>query len=328
MIRHAFVNQKRYKMKIALIDDWLQDSAKSADWSALSTEHQLDIYHDTLEGEALIERLLPYDIIGIMRERTPFDKALIDALPNLKAIVTSGMRNLSIDTAHARQKNIEVMGTRSPGHATAELAMTLIGVLARDVFPSALSMKEGGWQVATGRDLRGAKLGVLGLGRLGEQVAHLGKAFGMDVQAWSQNLTQERCDEVGVRYCDKEHFFKTADFISIHLKMSDRVRDLINEDVFNLMKPDACIVNTSRAGIVNKDALIQALSTGTIKSAATDVYDKEPLPVDDALRSLPNLIMTPHIGYVTAETMQVFYDEMREDIEAFIKGEPTRLLPA
>ena len=315
-------------MKIALIDDWLEDGLKSADWSALSKTHQLDIFHDTLIGDALIERLLPYDIIGIMRERTPFDKQLIDALPNLKAIVTSGMRNLSIDTAYARQKNIEVMGTESPGHATAELAMTLIGVLAREVVPSALSMKEGGWQVATGRDLRGAKLGILGLGRLGGQLAKLGQAFGMDVQAWSQNLTSARCDEMGVRYCDKESFFKTSDFISIHLKMSDRVRGLIDDEAFAMMKSDACLVNTSRSGIVDRAALIKALSTGAIHAAATDVYDVEPVPVNDELRALPNLIMTPHIGYVTAETMQIFYDQMREDIEAFIAGKPIRLLPA
>ena len=315
-------------MKIALIDDWLEDGLKSADWSALSNSHQLDVFHDTLTGDALIERLFPYDIIGIMRERTPFDKHLIDALPNLKAIVTSGMRNLSIDTAYARQKHIEVMGTESPGHATAELAMTLIGVLAREVVPSAISMKDGGWQVATGRDLRGAKLGILGLGRLGGQLAHLGQAFGMDVQAWSQNLTSERCDEVGVRYCDKGSFFKTSDFISVHLKMSERVRGLIDDEVFAMMKSDACLVNTSRSGIVDRAALIKALSTGGIHAAATDVYDVEPVPVDDELRALPNLIMTPHIGYVTAETMQIFYDQMREDIEAFIAGKPIRLLPA
>jgi len=314
-------------MKIALIDDWLEDSQKSADWSALMKEHQVDIYHDTITGEALIKRLLPYDIIGIMRERTPFDKALIDALPNLKAIITSGMRNLSIDTAYARSKNIEVMGTESPGHATAELAMTLIGVLAREIVPSALSMQQGGWQVATGRDLRGAKLGILGLGRLGGQLAKLGQAYGMDVQAWSQNLTPERCQEMGVRYCDRDSFFKTSDFISIHLKMSDRVRGLVDETAFDLMKKDACIINTSRAGIIDKAALIKALSVGAIHAAATDVYDIEPLPQDDELRALPNLIMTPHIGYVTKETMRIFYDQMREDIEAFIAGNPMRLLP-
>lgn len=315
-------------MKIALIDDWLEDSQKSADWSALMKEHQVDIYHDTITGDALIQRLLPYDIIGIMRERTPFDKALIDALPNLKAIITSGMRNLSIDTAYARSKNIEVMGTESPGHATAELAMTLIGVLAREIVPSAISMQQGGWQVATGRDLRGAKLGILGLGRLGGQLAKLGQAYGMDVQAWSQNLTQERCQEMGVRYCDRDSFFKTSDFISIHLKMSDRVRGLVDETVFDLMKKDACIINTSRAGIIDRTALIKALSTGAIQAAATDVYDEEPLPQDDELRALPNLIMTPHIGYVTIETMRIFYDQMREDIEAFIAGNPIRLLPS
>ena len=184
------------------------------------------------------------------------------------------------------------------------------------------------WQVATGRDLRGAKLGILGLGRLGGQLAKLGQAYGMDVQAWSQNLTQDRCQEMGVRYCDKQSFFETSDFISIHLKMSDRVRGLVDDTIFDLMKKDACIINTSRAGIIDRSALIKALSTGAIHAAATDVFDQEPLPQNDELRALPNLIITPHIGYVTKETMLIFYDQMREDIEAFIAGNPIRLLPA
>ncbi|MGC6529678.1 MAG: D-2-hydroxyacid dehydrogenase family protein [Candidatus Puniceispirillaceae bacterium] len=311
-------------MKIAIIDDWQNDAPKSADWQSLANHHQLDFYQDTLTGVDLVERLAPYDIIGIMRERTPMTRALLYQLPNLKAIVTSGMRNLSIDQQAAREKNIMVMGTQSPGHATAELAMTLIGMLARDIFANATSMTQGGWQVSTGSDLRGTTLGVLGLGRLGSQIASLGKAYGMNVQAWSQNLTKDRCDEVGVQYAPKDVFFQTSDFISVHLKMSDRVRHLIGEAELSMMKPTACLVNTSRSGIIDSDALIKALKTGSVRAAATDVFDTEPLPSDAILRQTPNLVMTPHIGYVTSQTMDVFYGQMKEAIEQFIKGSPVR----
>ena len=312
--------------KIALLDDWMDDARQAADWSCLS-DHQIDVFHDTITGDALIERLQPYSILGVMRERTPLTKEVIDALPNLRAIITSGMRNASIDTAYARSKGIVVMGTQSPGHATAELAMILIGNLARQIIPSAHAMQEGGWQVATGRDLRGARLGILGLGRLGSEVAKFGQAFGMDVVAWSQNLTKERCDEVGVTFLDKTTFFQSCDFITIHLKLSERVRHLIDAEMLALMKDDAYLINTSRAPIIDKDALAEALRSGAIGGAAIDVYDYEPLPSDDPLRQLPNLIMTPHIGYVTKETMQIFYGQMAEGIAAFIDGKPIRELP-
>lgn len=313
-------------MKIALLDDWMSDALKSSDWSQLSANHQLDVFHDTLTGSALIERLYEYDILGIMRERTKFDAAVIDALPNLKAIVTTGKHNNAIDIAHAAQKQIVVMGTDSPGFATAELAMTLIGALARQLVPSVNSMQQGGWQVATGSDLRGKTLGILGLGRLGKQLAHFGKAYGMDIQAYSQNLTAEICQEQNVRYCDKQTFFETSDFISIHLKMSDRVRHLVGADELQSMKNTAYLVNTSRSGIIDTDALVAALHSGSIKGAAIDVYDKEPVPADDPLRTTPNLVMTPHIGYVTAQTMVVFYDQMREIIESYIAGKPISVI--
>ena len=311
--------------KIALLDDWMDDARQAADWSCLS-DHQIDVFHDTITGDALIERLQPYSILGVMRERTPLTKQVIDALPNLRAIITSGMRNASIDAAYARSKGIVVMGTQSPGHATAELAMILIGNLARQIIPSAQAMQEGGWQVATGRDLRGARLGILGLGRLGSEVAKFGQAFGMDVVAWSQNLTKERCDEVGVTFLDKTTFFQSCDFITIHLKLSERVRHLIDAEMLALMKDDAYLINTSRAPIIDRDALAEALKSGAIGGAAIDVYDYEPLPSDDPLRQLPNLIMTPHIGYVTKETMQIFYGQMAEGIAAFIDGKPIREL--
>ena len=311
-------------MKIAIIDDWLNDAPKSANWDQLAAHHQIDFYQDTLTGEALIQRLAPYDIIGIMRERTPFDAALISALPQLKAIVTTGMHNQSIDQEAAKQASIMVMGTHSPGHATAELAMILIGTLARDLFANATSMTGIGWQVSTGRDLRGATLGILGLGRLGLQLAKFGQAFGMDVQAWSQNLTQDRCDAAGVRFVDKDRFFATSDYISIHLKLSDRVRHLVGKKELEMMKQSACLVNSSRAPIIDTDALIEALQKGQIRAAATDVYDAEPVPSDHIVRQIPNLLCTPHIGYVTEQTMAIFYSEMVETISHYIAGTPIR----
>ena len=313
-------------MKIALLDDWQENAHEFADWARVREGHQLDIYHDTIEGDLLIQRLQDYDVLCLMRERTLFSAEVINALPNLKAIITSGMRNAAIDLDACKAREIIVSGTASPGHATAELAMTLIGAMARQIIPSANSMTQGGWQIGTGRDLRGATLGILGLGRLGGQVAALGKAFGMEVQAWSQNLTPERAAEQGVTYKDKEAFFATSDFISIHLKLSSRVTGLVGAEELAWMKPDACIVNTSRAPIIDETALIQALNTGKLGGAALDVYHHEPLPKDDALRTTPNLILTPHIGYVTQETMRIFYAETLESLEAYLTGVPIRLL--
>lgn len=313
-------------MKIALLDDWQNNASSFADFARLSTDHQLDIYTDTISGPDLIERLYPYDIILAMRERTGLRADVLSQLPNLKVIITCGMRNAAIDLDYCKANHITVCGTESPGHATAELAMMLVGMLARQLYPSVQSMATGGWQVSTGRDLRGARLGILGLGRLGSQVAGLGKAFGMEVQAWSQNLTAETCAEQGVIYAPKDEFFATSDFISIHLKLSDRVTGLVGATELDQMKSDACIVNTSRAPIIDQSALYAALQQGRIGGAALDVFDTEPLPADDLFRGLPNVILTPHIGYVTAETMRVFYGGMLEALEAFLAGKPIRLL--
>jgi phosphoglycerate dehydrogenase-like enzyme len=219
-----------------------------------------------------------------------------------------------------------VSGTGSPGHATSELAFTLIAMQARQIFASATAMREGGWQTHLGRDLRGTRLGILGLGRLGAQLAGYAKAFGMEIQAWSQNLTEERCDEVGVSYVDRDTFFRSSDFISIHLKLSARVRHLIGAEEIAMMKPDAYLVNTSRAPIIDMEALTTALESRQIAGAAIDVYDHEPVPANDPLRNTPNLLMTPHIGYVTRETMGIFYGETLEAVEAMIAGSPIREL--
>ena len=313
-------------MKIALLDDWQNNSFMFADFARLRNEHQLDVFTDTISGPELIARLQPYDIILAMRERTGLGEEILSQLPNLKAIITCGMRNAAIALDYCKANNITVCGTESPGHATAELAMVLIGMLARQLYPSVHSMASGGWQVGTGRDLRGARLGILGLGRLGGQVAAMGKAFGMNVQAWSQNLTPQICAEHQVSYASKDEFFSTSDFISIHLKLSDRVTGLVGKAELDMMKENASIINTSRAPIIDRDALLSALQEKRIGGAALDVFDAEPLPADDGLRHLPNVILTPHIGYVTAETMKVFYGGMLEALEAYLAGKPIRSL--
>ena len=313
-------------MKIALLDDWQNNALTFAEFERLKPEHQLDVFTDTVDGAVLVERLQPYDIILAMRERTGLQVDILSQLPHLQAVITCGMRNAAIDLNYCKAKNIMVCGTESPGHATSELAMMLIGMLARDLYTSVHSMASGGWQVSTGRDLRGATLGILGLGRLGSQVAQLGMAFGMSVQAWSQNLTPDRCSEEGVSYALKDDFFSTSDFISIHLKLSDRVKGLIGANELALMKPNAYVVNTSRAPIIDQRALLAALQEKRIGGAALDVYDQEPLPADNPFRGLPNVILTPHIGYVTAQTMAVFYGGMLEALEAYLAGQPIRCL--
>lgn len=318
-------------MKIAVLDDWVECARDCCDWNRLGTNEAgtniaVDIFHDTISGKTLVERLQPYDIICIMRERTPIDARLMDQLPNLRGIITSGMRNAALDIAAAKTRGIMLSGTESPGHATAELAFTLIAMQARQLFTAAQSMADGGWQTHLGRDLRGARLGILGLGRLGEALAKYGAAFGMNVQAWSQNLTKDRCAEVGVDYVDRETLFRTSDFISIHLKLSDRVRHLVGVDELAMMQRDAYLVNTSRAPIIDMHALTAALKTKKIAGAAIDVYDLEPLPSNDPLRGTTNLLMTPHIGYVTRETMKIFYSQTLEAIEAMIAGRPIRQL--
>ena len=313
-------------MKIAILDDWLNCAKQSANWDNLAKDVQIDFFKDTISGDKLIQRLLPYQIICLMRERTEFNSRLMEQLPNLRGIVTSGMRNAAIDLVTAKAQGIVVSGTASPGHATAELAFFLIGAMARGLLPSVHSMRDGGWQTHLGRDLRNSRFGILGLGRLGAEVARYGKAFGMNVQAWSQNLTNARCEEIGVHYADKETFFKTSDFISIHLKLSDRVRHLISANELNMMQTDAYLVNTSRASIIDMNALTTALEAQQIAGAAIDVYDLEPLPIDDPLRKTRNLLMTPHIGYVTRETMEIFYGQTLEAIQAMISGDPIRQL--
>ena len=314
-------------MKIALLDDYQGVALSSADWSILPPEAEVTVFRDTLsDQDALVSRLEPFAVIGAMRERTPFPRALLERLPNLKLLITSGMRNAAIDVAAAQDLGITVCGTASPGHATAELTWGLILALARRIVSEHEALRRGAWQQGLGRDLRGATLGVVGLGRLGGQVAGFGKAFGMEVIAWSTNLTAERAAEVGAEAVSKEDLFRRSDFITIHQRLSARTRGLVDAEAFSWMKADAYLVNTSRGPIVDRDALIAALREGRIAGAAVDVFDQEPLPRRDELRGLENLLATPHIGYVTRETYAVFYRGMAEGIAAFMQGAPVRVM--
>jgi phosphoglycerate dehydrogenase-like enzyme len=314
-------------MKLAILDDYQRVALKMADWSRLRDSVEITAFDHNLGGlDEVADALQDFEIVCIMRERTPFPATLFDRLPRLKLLVTTGKRNDSIDLDAARRHGVTVCGTRSSGHATAELAFGLILALARGLIIEATSMREGGWQVGLGRDLRGAVLGILGLGRLGSQVAGFARAFGMDVIAWSQNLSEARAAEVGARRVSKDELFTSADFVTIHLRLSDRTQGLVGARELALMKPDAYLVNTSRGPIVDQRALIEALEQGRIGGAALDVYDIEPLPADHALRRVQTLLLTPHVGYVTRETYRVFYGEMVDVVRSFLEGRPQNVL--
>jgi phosphoglycerate dehydrogenase-like enzyme len=307
--------------KIAILDDYQQVALTLADWQQLLSSCAITVFSDHLPyGDALVARLEPFEVLCIMRERTPFPRALLSRLPYLKLLITSGARNAAIDLAAARDLNITVCGTRSPGYATPELAMGLILSLARGLPREIDSFRHGGWQVGVGRDLHGSILGILGLGRLGSRVAALGTAFGMHVIAWSQNLTEQRAQEVGVRRVGKEELFSHSDFLTIHLKLGDRSRGIVDAQALAMMKPSACLINTSRGSIVDEAALLDALNSEQIAGAAIDVYDEEPLPADHPLRHMRNAICTPHIGYVTEQTYQAFYTGMVDVIKSYLAG--------
>lgn len=314
-------------MKIALLDDYQGVALGCADWSAVQAKAEVTVFRDTItDPEALVARLQDFEIIGIMRERTPFPRALLERLPRLKLLLTTGHRNASVDVAAARELGITVCGTPSSAHAAAELTWALIMAAARRLDMENRSFREGGWQAGLGRDLHGATLGVIGLGRLGSLVAGYGRAFGMKVIAWSQNLTPERAAECGAEAVDKETLFRQADFITLHLKLSDRSRGLVGTEELALMKPDAWVVNTSRGPIVDRAALLAALQDKRIGGAALDVFDEEPLPADDPLRRLDNVVATPHVGYVSRENYGQMYRVTAENIIAFLDGNPQNLI--
>jgi phosphoglycerate dehydrogenase-like enzyme len=312
---------------IAILDDYQNVALSFADWSRLQEAHRLAVFTHAFESQDAARRELQgFDVVCCMRERTPFPRALIEALPSLKLIVTAGMRNAAIDMEAAAQHGIKVCGTDSGGHATAELTMGLIVALARNLHIEFANMREGRWQTTVGRDLRGRTLGIVGLGRLGGHVARMAQAFGMKVLAWSPNLTDERAREHGAERVAKEVLLREADVISVHMVLSARSRGIVAAEDLALMKPTAFFVNTSRAPLVDNAALSAALAGGRIAGAALDVYEVEPLPAADALRKEPRAILTPHIGYVTEETYRLFYAGMVEAIEGWLAGRPVRVI--
>ena len=315
-------------MRVAIIDDYQNAALKSADWSPVAAGAEITVFNNNLKAiDALVERLKDFDVICMMRERTPFPRALIEKLPKLKMLATSGMVNRSIDLQAATERGIVVCGTDNVGTTTAELTWGHILGLARSIPQEDRATREGHWQTTLGTGIHGKTLGVLGLGKVGARVAKLGQAFGMRVIAWSQNLTEERCQEVGVAHAgSKEKLMADADFITIHLALSDRTRGLIGKPELALMKPSTYIINTSRGPSIDQSALIDALERGAIAGAGIDVYDVEPLPADHPMRRLPRSIITPHLGFVSDENWRVFYGQTAENVGAFLKKAPIRVL--
>jgi phosphoglycerate dehydrogenase-like enzyme len=315
-------------MLIAVLDDYQGVARDFAAWSRLDG-HEVVFFHEPLADTDEVARSLhPFEIVCAMRERTAFPAELLDRLPNLRLLVTTGMRNASIDLEAAARHGITVCGTEAAGSPTAELAWGLILALVRRIPEEDERIRQGGWQSTVGVGLEGKTLGIVGLGRLGSAVARVGAAFGMRLLAWSENLTAGLAAGCGAELVTKDELLRTADVVTIHLVLSDRTRGLIGARELGLMKPTAFLVNTSRGPIVDEEALVAALESGTIAGAGLDVYDREPLPDYDPLRSAPNTVLTPHLGYVTAENYRTFYEQTVEDVEAFLAGSPVRVLGA
>ena len=315
--------------KIAILDDYQEVALEMADWGTLPADAEITVFKDHLaEIDAVAERLADFEIVAIMRERTPFPRALFEKLPKLELLVTSGTGNASIDLAAATDHAVTVCGAGASMSSTAELTWGLILALLRHIPLEDSETRAGKWQVTLGRDLHGGTLGVLGLGRIGSQVAKVGDAFGMTVIAWSPNLTAERAAERGARLVSKDELLADSDVLSIHMRLSERTRGLIGRRELGLMKPTACLINTSRGPIVEEAALIDALRGGNIGGAGLDVFDIEPLPLDHPLRNLENTVITPHLGYVSNETYRAFYGGMAEDIAAYLAGAPIRVMNA
>ncbi len=315
------------KPSIAILDDYYHRAIEYADWNNAGFAN-FTFFDKPFESEAaLVNALKPFQAVGLMRERTPFPASVIEQLPNLQLIVTSGKKNAAIDVKAATSKNITVCGTESPGHATAELALLLMMTLARQIIPLTNALKQQNeWQPVMGQDLRGKTLGVLGLGRLGSQLAGFAKALGMEVVAWSQNLQTQTCTDQGVEHVNRQQLFERADFLSIHLRHSDRTHHMVNAQDLTRLGTKGYIINTSRAEIINLNDLKAALDNNIIAGAATDVFPVEPASNTHWLVNHPNILATPHIGYCTQETFAVFYQQMLEAFTAFYKGAPIRVL--
>ena len=307
------------KLKVAILDDYQNIAHHFADWEKLSENIDLKIFNEYIGDDTnLSEKLFDFDVLCLMRERTPLPGILINQLPNLKLVITSGMWNASVDSETLEKKNIIYCGTETKIHSTAELAWALIMNSWRGLQVEIQNMKDGNWQTTIGRGLKGNTLGIFGLGKQGLQVAGYAKAFGMKVIAWSHNLKQEDCEKVGVKYVSSSDLFKMSDILTIHTRLSDRTKGYIDKNNLRLMKKESVVVNTSRGPIINEKDLIDALNNKVISFAALDVYDQEPLPSEHILRRTKNVILTPHIGYVSVEAYEKFFNGYLKAIEGFL----------
>ena len=314
-------------LKVAILDDYQNVSQQFVDLKKLPGKYEIKIFSEPFVDEAdAIEQLAEFEALLIMRERTPITKNLIENLTKLKFIITSGLRNKSIDLDAAKKRKIVVSGTESNTNPTPELTWALILGLARNLKEEIDNMYQGYWQTSVGVELKGKILGLIGLGKVGTQVAKVGKAFGMQVMAWSENLNLDTCKELDVLPCSKEDLIKNSDFLSIHVQGGERYKNCITLKEMDKMKKTSFLINTSRGPIINEDDLIIALSTNVIAGAGLDVYEKEPLSENNKLRFLPNALLTPHIGYVTAENYHVYFTQMIESLEACINGKPIRVI--
>jgi phosphoglycerate dehydrogenase-like enzyme len=316
------------RTRCAILDDYQNVALNVTDWSKVAGDLDIKVFNQHLGGaDNVIKALQGFPIVCAMRERTAFPRAVIEKLPDLKLLITTGARNASIDVAAAKERGIIVCSTPSVGSPTAGIAIGLMLELTRRIGYENARMKAGvPWQSTIGIDLEGMTLGVLGLGKLGTRTATIAKAFGMKVIAWSQNLTAEKCAAAGVDYVGKEDLFRRADFITIHLVLSARTRSLVGASEFALMKPTAYIINTSRGPIIDEAALLTALREKRIAGAGLDVFDVEPLPIDHPLRKMDNVVLTPHLGYVALQNYRAYFAGVVEDIRAFLDGKPIRVL--
>ena len=314
-------------LKVAILDDYQNISQQFVDLKKLSGKYEIKVFSEPFQNEEeAIENLKDFEALLVMRERTLISENLINSLKKLKFIITSGMRNKAIDLKAAKKRKIIVSGTEINTNPTCELTWALILGLARNLKPEIDNMFQGYWQTTVGVEIKGKILGLIGLGKVGSQVAKIAKAFDMQVMAWSENLDLNKCKELDVLPSSKEDLVRNSDFISIHVQGGERYKDCFTLKEFDIMKKTAFLINTSRGPIVNEDDLIIALSTNVIAGAGIDVYEKEPLPSDHKLRFIPNALLLPHIGYVTAENYSIFYTQMIENLESCVLGKPKRII--
>jgi len=313
--------------KLAILNDYQRVALTAADWSGLGGRVDITVFdHHIADPDELVAALEPFEIVVAMRERTAFPRPVLERLGNLELLVTTGPRNAVIDAGDCAALGITYCGTGGSVHSTAELTWALILACARHLPAEIASVRAGGWMTGVGTDLHGATLGLLGLGRIGAMVARVGQAFGMDLIAWSQNLTAERCAEVGARLVTRDELFAASDFLTIHLVLSDRTRSLVAEPELRSMKPTAWLINTSRGPICDEEALARACAEGWIAGAGLDAYGTEPLLADHPFRTLANVLPSPHIGYVSQNVYRAFFADIVEDVAAFLDGAPVRVI--